>query len=207
MDSDVILPLIMALSVGVGFLITLIARKKGGSQKEQEFLFHLQGIGIKATPFNMESEEAKLLGKRSWGDKAETILTVQDKNMDAIVIIGVSSQYGTNYYIEYIVKNTKGAIRPDAKKTGMQVKKSPPLFGKAVNIEWKGDANLAQRLNFDFSLKYKLLNEGLNSLKGGIQIIPEPKKGYSRIKTGYEPPSPELFDVINGIAKHVKSWA
>lgn len=207
MDKDIIFPLIMAISVGVGILITFIAAKKGSSQKAQEFYLHLQSIGIKATLLEKENNEVRVFGKRSWGEKADTVLTIKEKNMDAIVIVSVSSQYGTNYHIEYIVRKIGGVIREGVKKTSMQTKKSPPLFGKAIDIRWKGDANLSQRLNLDYSMKYKLLNEGFSSLKGGIVIIPESKRGYIRIKTGYERPSPSLFDVINSIAYYIKSWA
>ncbi len=204
---DSIFPIIMALSAGVGLLIAFISRKKGGPQKTEDFQLHLQGIGVKAILLDMEGEEATVLGKRSWGEKVDGIFKVQGKNIDTIAIIGVSSQYGTNYYIEYIVKGSGGLGRPEVKKTSMHKKKSPPIFGKVIDIEWKGDPHLSQRLNFDYSIKYKLLNECLDSLKGNIQIIPETKKGYTRIKTGYSLPAAELFDVINSIAKHVKSWA
>ena len=207
MDWDNAFPIIMALSAGIGLLFTFISRKKTGPQKIDELYPHLQSIGVKAIPLDMESEEAKALGKRSWGEKAVGVFDIRSRNIDTIVVIGVSSQYGTNYYIEYIVNNPGGMGRPDAKKTSMHRKKNPPILGKVMDIYWKGDTHLSQRLDFDYQIKYKLLQGGLDSLKGNIQIIPETKKGYTRIKTGYVLPAAELLDVIDSIAKHVKSWA
>ena len=46
----------------------------------------------------------------------------------------------------------------------------------------------------------------LSALKGGISIHPEPKHDYARIRTGYILPEPQLFEALDIIADHVKSW-
>jgi hypothetical protein len=141
----------------------------------------------------------------SWGEKSQGTLEVDGKKIDYIGVTGVSSQYGTNYYFNCIVNvpDQKG-IQP-IKKTTMTVKKNPPFWGKPVDIDWKGDPYLAQRLNLDYSLKYRLLQGSLDSVKGGITIIPEPAYGYVKIKTNYQNPSPELFEVLDSVARHVKT--
>ena len=74
-----------------------------------------------------------------------------------------------------------------------------------MDIVWKGDQYLAQRLNLDYELKHRLLQTDLNKFKGSILIIPERKHGYTRIKTGFNLPSPDMFYAIDSIAKYLKS--
>ncbi len=127
--------------------------------------------------------------------------------MDFISVISESSQYGTNYLLEYQVRTNILMRKEAARKTRTIRKKSPSIWGKVSDIEWKGDPYLAQRLNYDYELKYKLLHAEPKPLKGSISIHPQPKHGYTRIRTNYQLPSPDLFGAIDSIAKHVKSWA
>ncbi|HEY48941.1 MAG TPA: hypothetical protein G4O13_02730 [Dehalococcoidia bacterium] len=203
-DIGELIPIILAILTAVALPIALSLRKKGGRKKAEELHQHLLGIGLKVSPIEKESEEEIGLPKHSWGDKSEGAISVEGRKIDYIRIIGVSSQYGTNYYIEYLLKTPGIAGREDMKKTSMVKKKSPPLWGKAVDIEWKGNPSLSQRLNFDYQLKYRLLNAYPKPLKGGISIHPEPRYGYTRIRTSYQLPSPDLFEAMDTIAKHVK---
>ena len=72
-------------------------------------------------------------------------------------------------------------------------------------MEWKGDKSLAPSLNFDYILKDKLLQSNLNTLRS-VWLFPEPKQGYTRIRTAYSLPSPEIFGAMDIIARHIKSW-
>ena len=207
MDLGELFPIIVAIVAAVALPMALRKRKKGGQKKLDELHQHLQGIGVKASPLEKGSDLEQGIPKPSWGDKSGGVIAVEDRNIDSIRIMGVSSQYGTNYYLDYLVKSLSQTGRQDAKKTRMIKKKSSPLWGKAVDIEWRGDPYLAQRLNFDYQLKHKLLQADSNALKGSIAIQPEPKYGYTRIRTDYQLPSPDLFGAIDAIAKHVRSWA
>jgi hypothetical protein len=88
------------------------------------------------------------------------------------------------------------------KKTYMGRKKTSVLGGKVIDIEWKGDNSLAQKLNFDYRLKDKLMQA---DLKGGIKIFPGSKYEYTRIRTTYFLPELDLLEAIDMIAKHIKS--
>lgn len=204
-DIGELIPIIIAILTAVALPIALSLRKKGGRKKAEELYQHLLGIGLKVSPIENESEEKIGLPKTSWSDKSEGVIAVEGKKVDYIRIIGVSSQYGTNYYIEYLLKTLSTVGREDTTKTSMVKKKSPPLWGKVVDIEWKGDLSLSQRLNFDYQLTYRLLNAYPKPLKGGISIHPEPRYGYTRIRTSYQLPSPDLFEAMDTIAKHVKA--
>ena len=79
------------------------------------------------------------------------------------------------------------------------------LIGKVVDIEWSGDTVLAQKLNYDYDLKDKLTQIDFKKLKTGIIIYPDPKFEYTRIRTSYLLPDQQLLDVIDGIARNIKS--
>ena len=207
MDWGQLIPIIMALIAAIGIPIALSRRKKGGQEKLEELHHHLQDIGIKATPIDEESAPEKANKKRSLGERAEGVVDIKGMNIDSISIISVSSQYGVNYYLDYLVHSGSVLRKEASRKTKMTRKKSSPILGKTVDIEWKGDPYLAQRLNLDYQLKYKLLQADPEVLKGGISIHPEPKHGYTRIRTAYQLLTRDLFEAIDNIAKHVKSGA
>jgi hypothetical protein len=206
MDWSSIFSIIMAVLVAIGLPLALRKRKKSGPQKGEELCQHLQGIGVKAYTVEDGDKQEKIGQKRSWGEKSVGIIELKDGNIDLINIIGVASQYGTNYFIDYLVKTPNIAQKQKLKKTRLLNKKSSPLGGKVVGIEWKGDESLAESLNFDYGLEDRLLQSNLKDLKGSIWISPEPEHGYARIRTAYALPSAEAFEAINTIAKHVKLW-
>ena len=204
MDWDAFIPLIIFLSAFV--LPMILGRlRKSTQKKSEEFYQHLRGIGIKASLPEGESAPEKAGKKRSWGEKVEGVIDIEDRNVDYINVVSVSSQYGPTYHLEYNVKSRSQVGMETGKKTRMIRKKSPPLWGKVEDIEWRGDPNLAQRLNFDYQLKYRLLHGDLKGYKGSITIRPEPKYWYTSIRTGYHLPSPDLFEAIDNIARHVRS--
>jgi hypothetical protein len=82
-------------------------------------------------------------------------------------------------------------------------KRRPAIWGKIVDIEWRGDDYLSQQLNLDQRLKDILLQTDLTNL-GDIEVSPEPQ--YAKVRTAYVLPSPDLLKAIDIIARYVKSW-
>jgi len=201
-----ILSVVIAILVAVALPLALRKRKRTGVQKEEELCQHLQEMGVKAYTVEAGGKQEKIGLKRSSSEKSMGVIELRDRNVDFINVIGVATQYGTNYFIDYLVKTPNTAGKQTVKKTRLVRKKSSPFWGKVVSIEWKGDESLAQSLNFDYGLQDRLLQSDLKDLKGSIWIFPEPKQGYARIRTSYSLPSLEAFEAINVIAKHVKSW-
>jgi hypothetical protein len=111
-----------------------------------------------------------------------------------------------HYFLNYLVKASNIVERRKLKKTRLIIKRSPPLWGKVVAIEWKGDDSLTRSLNLDYSVADRLLRADENVFKGNIWIFPEPMHGYVRIQTEYALPSAEIFEAISSIGRHVKSW-
>jgi hypothetical protein len=205
MDLENIIPIIVAAVTAILFPFFLSKRKKEGHKKHEEFRRHLLGIGVRFTELDKESEQAKLGKKISRAQKAEGVVSLEERNVDLIIVASVASQYGVNYFIEYLVKSTFSLREEALKKTKMVRKKSSIFRSKVVDIVWKGDQYLAQKLNLDYELKHRILQADLNKFKGSILIIPELKHGYTRIKTDFNLPSPDMFYAIDSIAKYLKS--
>ncbi len=206
MDWSNIFPILFALLLAVGLPLAFRSLKKGGQNKVDELYQHLQGIGVKASVLEKDASQEKTKRKRSWGQRLVGTIKLTDYNIDSIDVIGVASQYGVNYYLDFLVNRPSFIGGSKKKKTKMNTKKSSLFKGKVVDIEWKGDDFLAQKLNFDYGLKDKLLQADLSTLKGGISIYYEPKRDYARIRTNYFLPTPDLFEATDMIANHVKSW-
>ena len=205
MNLENIIPIIIAFVTAFLLPFFLSKRKKEGHKKFEEFRRHLLGIGVRFFELDKESEQAKIGKKISRAQKSEGVVALEERNIDFIIVASVASQYGVNYFIEYLVKSTFHLREESLKKTKI-VKKKGSLFGsKVVDIVWKGDHYLAQKLNLDYELKHRLLQAGLNKFKGSILIIPERKHGYTRIKTNFNLPSPDMFYAIDSVAKYLKS--
>lgn len=204
MEWGNIIGIIAALAVTVGLPLALRKRKKEGPQQVEQLLYHLRELGVKASPVEGGKESAVGV-RRSWSDRAEGVIRVEGGNIDYINVISVSSQYGVNYFLDYLVGSPEYAISRRRKRTRLTSKRSSGLWGKVVDIEWKGDDYLARELNFDYQLKDKLLSTELPESRAGIWIFPESKHEYVRIRTAYRLPSSDSFQVIEIVAKHIKS--
>jgi hypothetical protein len=205
-DWSNIVSIIMGILVLIALPLALRRRKKAGPLKREEFCRHLQGMGIEVALKERGSDEEKIGLSRSSGQRSEGIIELKDRNIDLVNVISIASQYGVRYFSDYLVKSSNIMGERVLKKTWLTKKKSPPLWGKVVAIEWKGDGSLAQSLNLDYSLEDKLLRADANVFKGNIWIFPEPKHGYARIRTDYLLPSAAMFEAISSIARHIKSW-
>ncbi|HUS04550.1 MAG TPA: hypothetical protein VMY79_03400 [Dehalococcoidia bacterium] len=206
MDWSSALSIIVGILLVIGLPLAFRKRKKVGPQKSEEFCQHLQKIGIKAYLVQMRDNREKIGQTRSSGEKSMGIIELKDRNIDSINVTGVTSQYGTHYFINYLVRNPNMVEKRKLKKTRLVSRKSSRLWGKVVAIEWKGDESLSRSLDFDYGLENKLLCSELKDLTASISIFPEPKHEYARIRTAYFLPSSEAFETIGMIARHVKSW-
>lgn len=196
-------------AVLIAIVLPLIARRKKkeeATNKIEELYRHLREVGVEASLTEKGDDREKIGLGRAAGQKSEGLIELEDRNIDLINVVSVSSQYGTRYFIDYLVKGSNIMEERALKKTRLTKKKSPPLWDKVVAIDWKGDDSLAQSLNLDYSLGDKLLKADVNAFKGNIWIFPEPKHGYARIRTDYLLPSAAICEALSSIARHIKSW-
>ena len=197
------------VAVLIAIILPLIARrrkKEEATNKIEELYRRLRALGLEVSTVEKGDERERIGLARASGQKSEGLMDLEDRNIDSINIVGISSQYGTRYFIDYLVKGSNIMGERVLKKTRLTRKKSPPLWGKVVAIDWKGDDALAQSLNLDYSLEDKLLRADASAFKGNIWISPEPKHGYARIRTDYVLPSAVIFEALSSIARHIKSW-
>ena len=151
----------------------------------------------------MDEEKAGL--SRSFMRSSVGVIKIAGRNIDYVNVVGVASQYGVNYFLDYLVRSPSWSGERRQKKARMARRKSPAIWGRVVDIEWKGDGYLSQQLNLDYRLKDKLLQTDFKELKNNIVIFPEPNYGYTRVRTAYLLPSFDLFESIDIIAKYIKS--
>ncbi len=200
---NILTGIIAALVVAIGLPLALRKRKKGGPQNVEQLLHHLLEIGVKASLADKGAAEEKVGMSHSFMRSSVGIIEIAGRNIDYMNVIGVASQYGVNYFLDYLVRSPSRLGK--RKKTRMVRKKSPAIWGRVVDIEWKGDDYLSQQLNLDYRLKDILLQIDSKKLKGNIVIFPEPKYEYVRVRTAYLLPPPDLFEAIDIIAKYIKS--
>lgn len=208
MEWSSILGILFAVLAAIGLPLALSKRKKAGPPRREELYQHLRKMGVEATLVERGADEEKVGVSRASGQRPEGIIQLRRQNIDSVKVVSVASQYAANYFVDYLVKSPNISGKRPLKKTRLVRGKSSSLWGKVVAIEWKGDESLARSLNFDYRLNDKLLSADSDpsALKGNLWILPEPKHGYARIRTNYFLPSPETFEAMNIIAKHVKSW-
>ena len=205
MDLEKILPAIIIFLTAFLLPFLLSKKKKKGDKKPKDLSQSLLEIGVEFVELDEDSEQVKFRRKLSLGLKSVSIIALKKSNIDFINVISASSQYGVNYFIEYLVKSTFGLREKPLKRTKMVIKKKSLFGGEVVDVTWKGDQYLAQKLNMDYDLKHKFMQADINTFKGGILIIPEPKHGYIRIKTNYNFPSADIFYAIDTLAGYMRS--
>ena len=203
--ANILTGIIAVLVLTIGLPLALRRRKKGGPQNVEQLLYHLQEIGVKASMAEGDGGEGKVGVSRSFMQRPEGVIKIEGKHIDYINVSSVTSQYGVNYFLDYLMRNPNWSGKKRRKKTRMVRKKSPAIWGRVVDIEWKGDDYLSQQLNLDYRLKDILLQTDFKKLKSNIEIFPEPKYEYARVRTAYLLPSPDLFEAIDIIAKYIKS--
>jgi len=189
--------------MAIGLPLALRKRKKGGSLKREELLNHLQGIGVKASLPDRGAAEEKIGVRRFSSERSEGVIKIEAGNINYINVVSVTSQYGVNYLLDYLVA-TAGRFG-SRKRPRLVSRKSSGLWGGVADTEWRGDTYLSQQLNLDSRLKDKLLGVGPDELKGGLHIIPGTKDEYARVRTAYRLPSAQLFQAVDIIAGHVRS--
>lgn len=197
--------IIAALVAAIGIPLVLRKRQKESSQNVAQLLHHLQEIGVKASLLEKGAGEEKVGVSRASGQRSEGLIKIESRNINYINVISVSSQYGVNYFLDYLVTSPSWPGNKNKKKTKMVRKKSSGIWGRVVDIEWKGDDYLSRQLNLDYRLKDRLLQIVLEGLRGDIWIFPEQKYEYARVRTSYLLPLYELFEAIEIIAGHIKS--
>jgi len=203
--SNILTGIITFLVLAIGLPLALRKRRKSGPQTVEQLLYHLQEIGVKSSLAEKGMDEEKVGVGRSFMQRSEGVIKIEKRHIDFINVSSVASQYGVNYSLDYLARSSSQSGRKRWKKTRMVKKKSQAILGKVTDVEWKGDDYLSQQLNLDYRLKDILLQTDFKKLKSKIEVFPEPKYGYVRVRTSYLLPSLDLFEALDIIARYIKS--
>lgn len=201
-----IIGILFALLVGVALPLLLRKRKKEERARTGELCQHLREAGVQAALGERGDHRERIGLGRGSGQVSEGVVELEDSQIDSANVVSISSQYGTRHFVDYLVKTPNITGARVLRKTRLTKRRNPPILGKVVGIEWRGDSSLAQTLNLDYSLEDRLLTAGGKVATGGIGIFPEPAHGFVRIRTDYSLPSAEVFEALCSIARRIRAW-
>jgi hypothetical protein len=174
---------------------------------------YLQTLGINASV--LEEKRYRSVSGQPCGllEMVKGIIKLEGRVFDSVNI--VLDTQNSWLCLDYIMNTSSlyardkgGRIRLIMKRKSMDALFSTFLFTRSdrvIDIEWRGEAELARELNFDSQLRNKLLKTDLEPLCETLDIVPEPKYGCIKIRTSYFLPTPEQFDILESVAKHIKS--
>jgi hypothetical protein len=207
LDSSTIVTIVLMGGGIIGFILSLFGLKRSGRKKLEGLRDHLHMIGVKAwtDDFSYQGEEK---GKKRYSTKKHLGTIILDgKEINSIIVTGVASQYGVNYFLDFTVPHTSKSDNGKS-KVKLAMKKIKDRFSnmKTADISWKGDMVLVQKLDADSRLKDKILRTDLKPVRYSIELVPDQKESYYRIRTPYFLPATDIFEVLNLIAKHMKTW-
>ncbi len=197
---NIIVALMMAVIAGIGLPIALRNRKKQSPKISSELYHHLLELGVDAYLPESETGKEKIGIQRFSSTKSQSLIGIRGKNIEWINLIGVSTQYGTNYFLDFQVTSPNLDIRKP-KKTFLKKPKKIRQRGKPA-VVWTGDNSFSTSLRLNYRLEDLLIQ---SEFQESIEIAPEPKYGCTRIRIPYILPSDELFEAIDIIAGHIKS--
>lgn len=170
---------------------------------------HLELIGLKASISVLKHHTYKDLWKHILftEDDIEGTVKLEGSDIDEINFIYEwgDTPPGNLIHLYFLVRSVGPFNGDRPRKTEMKMKRNSFFGKKSVDVEWKGDINLAMKLNSDSTLRHKLLNAEYGFPYNYIEIFPELKSGYTRLRTKYFLPTVEQFDILETIAKIIKS--
>ncbi len=103
--ANILAGIIAVLVFAIGLPLALRKRKKGGPQNVEQLLHHLQEIGVKASLAEKGVGEEKVGLSRSFMRSSVGLIEIAGRNIDYVNVIGVASQYGVNYFLDYLVRS------------------------------------------------------------------------------------------------------
>ena len=140
MDIDTLLTLGLALAAVAGVVVAVVARRKAGPEKVEEMRWHLETVGVDCVIGTSADSNLSQIG-HSFFEKNIGTLRVKGRSLEAINIVGVSSQYGTQYFLDFLVPVTPFGSVADQKKTRLVRKKRPAPSGVGLfYFSWRNES-------------------------------------------------------------------
>ncbi len=183
----------------------------GSGSKGKKLCEYLQTIGINASVLEKGGLTKEIKGQPREGvlDSVIGRIKLQGRNIESINVVFNGSLQLLDYIVtslNYDDGRRRSAYLEIKRNLKDELLTYIHIYSRSIaDLEWKGDPGVARELNYDSQLMNKLRNTDLSPLRGYLKIVPEPKYGCVRIRTSYFLPTSELFDVLESIAKHIKS--
>jgi len=159
------------IAVLIAIVLPLIARrrkKEEATNKIEELYRRLRALGVEVFPVEKGDEREKIGLARASGQKSEGLMDLEDRNIDSINVVGISSQYGTRYFIDYLVRGSNIMGERVLKKTRLTRKKSPNAFKGDIWILPEPKYGYA-RIRTDYVLPSAAIFEALSSIARHIK--------------------------------------
>lgn len=102
MEWTSILGILFAALAAIGLPLALSKKKKAGPQRREELYQHLGKMGVEAALAERGGDEEKVGVSRASGQRSEGIIQLRRQNIDSMKVVSVASQYGVNYFVDYL---------------------------------------------------------------------------------------------------------
>jgi len=190
--------ILVPVVIAIGLPLALRKHKKQGPKQVEGFYEQLRENGVNCSLVEEGNKSSKIRVSKWSGTKTLKSYEVVGKQYDRINLTFISTQYGVTYYIEFLVNSPNLEIINPKKAHLKRTKRR----NQSEEIVYKGNKSFTINLELDYQLE-TLLNR--SEFVGVIEIIPETKHGYTRIRTPFVELTPEFLDAINILARHIKS--
>jgi len=189
--------------------------KKDVYKRMNEVCSQLQQYGIEASI--VKGMYLEKIGKEikgtDWHHIYDTICDIRGQDIDYIIYIIITGRRQSDNYLDYVVIGDKPDLEGPKKgradnlpRVQLSMKKDKGLIGRVTGINWTGGDTLSAKLNSDSGLNEKLLQR-IHSNKDlkDTYVYYDKEYGYATIRTGALTPNAEDFEILNTIARHIKS--
>ncbi len=170
---------------------------------------HLNKIGIKATTIGAAQLQSVVNDPWLTAMGGEGMIRLENGNVAYIVVDFRSALIPwifTAYFCDYLVKVGGPGMSGAPQGTELIEDSASTKSGSGKVLTWQGEPSVANALNGDDFLRKSLASVGARvGISGGISIHPRLEWGYFKIRTKYNLPTPEFFQVLERIAGDLKS--
>ncbi len=208
MPYKFIIVVTLALAIAVGSFVARVRwTKNQASERLLKLLHHLKNQGVNVSLLKKGDLQPRIETRDilKYTSRSEDIVEIKEKSINYVFADCITGKNTTIYYIDYVVISANQFTTNSYKTTKLVKKRSFPIFGKVLDLEWKGDQMLANSLNNDYSLKAKLIKSPeINKLTCNPVIYPRPDYEYYKIRIRYLLPTSDFFEALNSVGTHLK---
>jgi hypothetical protein len=216
-STELIILMACVLFIITGVLYLVLTKKKRATSLINDLHSQLMQAGIEASVTIDKNYYLEKIGDavKKVDNHIEAVSDIQGKDFDYIFVHSTGHQTGSDDYWQYIVIGSlPEAERAKSwfdtifyqKRTELRAKRNRWPWSKVFDIYWIGDTTLAHKLNSDIPLRERI-SQLLRSRKHPKEVFIYCHQTYkfAVIRTPLYSPEAEDFEIMNIIARHIKS--